>query len=70
MQRASNAAGALSTGSGVTDQGGAWLLRAVGAKGAVAEVSTDDQVWDAFDAEGVFLGPMRLPANVVLVQLS
>ncbi len=69
MQRASNAAGALSTGSGVTDQGGAWLLRAEAAEGAMADVSTDVQVWDAFDAEGVFLGPIRVPANILLIQL-
>ena len=53
----------------VTDEGGAWLLRAGDAEGAMAGVPEDDQVWDAFDAEGVFVGYMRLPANVLPVQV-
>ena len=28
------------------------------------------QVWDAFDAEGVFVGHVRLPVGVGLVQVS
>ena len=54
----------------VTDQGGAWLLRAGDAEGAMAGVPPDDRVWDAFDAEGVFVGHIRLPANVSPVQVS
>ena len=54
----------------VTDQGGAWLLRAGDAEGAMAGVPADDQVWDVFDAEGVFVGHIRLPANVSPVQVS
>ena len=52
------------------DEGGAWLLRAGDAEGAMAGVPADDPVWDAFDAEGVFVGHIRLPANVGLVQVS
>lgn len=47
-----------------TDEGGVWLLRAGGAEAAMAGVPEVDLVWDAFDAEGVFVGPVRLPANV------
>ena len=54
----------------VTDQGGAWLLRAGDAEGAMAGVPADDRVWDAFDAEGVFVGHIRLPANISPVQVS
>ena len=54
----------------VTDQGGAWLLRAGDAESAMAGVPAEDQIWDAFDAEGVLIGPVRLPANDRLVQVS
>ena len=54
----------------VTDEGGAWLLRAGDAEGAMAGAPVDDQVWDAFDAEGVFVGHIRLPASVWPVQVS
>lgn len=54
----------------VTDQGGAWLLRADDAEGAMADVPADDQVWDVFDAEGVFIGHVRLPSDVALLQVS
>ena len=40
------------------------------AEGAMAGVPADDRVWDAFDAEGVFVGHIRLPANVWVVQVS
>ena len=52
------------------DQGGAWLLRADATEGATADGSADVQVWDGFDAEGVFLGPIRLPTNILLIQVS
>ena len=53
----------------VFDDGGAWLLRAADPEGALAEVPPD-HIWDVFDADGVFIGQMRLPANVGLVQVS
>ncbi|MCY3942686.1 MAG: 6-bladed beta-propeller, partial [Gemmatimonadetes bacterium] len=54
----------------VTDRGGAWLLRADATEAATADGSADVQVWDGFDAEGVFLGPVRVPANILLIQVS
>jgi len=53
----------------VTDEGGAWLLRAGDAERAMAGVPPDEKVWDVFDAEGVFAGHVRLPADVFLVQV-
>ncbi|MYG80718.1 MAG: hypothetical protein F4187_02610 [Gemmatimonadetes bacterium] len=53
-----------------TDQGEVWLWRAVDAAEATAAGDpADDQVWDVFDAEGAFIGLVRLPADVWLVQL-
>ena len=54
----------------VTDEGGVWLLRAGDAEVAMAGVPQDDQVWDVFEAEGGFVGHIRLPANVGPVQVS
>lgn len=54
----------------VTDEGGAWLLRAGDTEAATAGVPPEDRAWDVFDAEGVFVGPIRLPANVSPVQVS
>lgn len=54
----------------VTDEGGVWLLRPRDPEPAMAGVPADDQVWDVFDADGVFVGHMRLPANIRLMQLS
>ena len=54
----------------VTDQGGAWLLRAVGAKGKAVGAPPADQVWDVFDAKGEFVGHIQLPAKSRLVQVS
>lgn len=48
----------------VTDEGGAWLRRTGDAEAAIAGVPPEYRVWDVFDAEGVFVGPVRLPANV------
>ncbi|MCE2399080.1 MAG: hypothetical protein J4F34_08665 [Gemmatimonadetes bacterium] len=50
-----------------SDQGDAWLLRS--ADPEAADVAAADQVWDVFDAEGVFIGHMRLPGHVGLVQM-
>ena len=33
-------------------------------------VPADDQVWDVFDAEGVFIGHVRLPSDVALLQVN
>ena len=52
----------------VADEGDAWLLRAADLEGALAEIPPD-HIWDVFDAEGTFVGHMRLPANVGLVQV-
>ena len=52
-----------------TDEGDVWLLRAGDAVEAVAGAPAADQAWDVFDAEGVFTGPVRLPANVLPVQV-
>ena len=54
----------------VTDQGGVWLLRAGDAEEVMAGVPPDNRVWDVFDAEGVFVGHVRLPADVGLAQVS
>ena len=54
----------------VTDQGDVWLLRTGGAEEAMASFPADDQFWDVFDAEGVFIGDVRLPSNVRLAQVS
>ena len=53
----------------VTDEGGAWLRRTGDAQAAMAGVPPEYRVWDAFDAEGVFAGPMRLPANASPAQV-
>jgi len=53
-----------------TDRGGVWLLRPGDAEGVTVGVPEDDQVWDVFDAEGVFIGHLRLPSNVWPVQVS
>lgn len=53
-----------------SDQGDAWLLRAGDPFAAPAGDPADGQVWDIFDAEGVFIGHMSLPANVWLVQVT
>jgi len=53
----------------VADEGGAWLRRTGDAEAAMAGVPPEYRVWDVFDAEGVFVGPMRLPANVRPVQV-
>ena len=50
-----------------SDQGDAWLLRS--ADPEAADVAAADQVWDVVDAEGVFIGHMRLPGHVGLVQV-
>ena len=47
-----------------------WLLRAGDALTATAGDPADGQVWDVFDAEGVFVGHTRLPANVSLVEVN
>ena len=52
-----------------TDQGEVWLLRATDAQALTTGVATEDQVWDAFDAAGVLIGHMRVPANTWLVQV-
>lgn len=53
-----------------TDQGEVWLWRARDAAEATAAGDpADDQVWDVFDAEGAFVGLVRLPANIWLVQV-
>lgn len=54
----------------VTDEGGTWLLRAGDAEAATVGVPTEDRVWDVFDAEGVFVGHVRLPPGVGLAQVS
>lgn len=54
----------------VTDEGGTWLLRAGGAEAATVGVPEEDRVWDAFDAEGVFVGHVRLPPDVGLAHVS
>ena len=54
----------------VTDEGGAWLRGAGGAEAATAGVPPEDQVWDVFDAEGIFVGQVRLPDNARPVQVS
>jgi len=48
----------------VTDEGGTWLRRTGDAEAAMAGAFPEDRVWDVFDAQGVFVGLMRLPANV------
>ena len=53
----------------VTDEGGVWLLRAVEGDGEMVGVAEDTRVWDVFDPEGIFVGPMRLPANVSPAQV-
>ena len=53
-----------------TDQGEVWLWRAGDAAEATADDPADDQVWDVFDAEGAFIGHVRLPANVWLQQVT
>ena len=53
----------------VADDGGAWLLRAADPEGQPTDVPPD-RVWDVFDAEGAFVGHVRLPANVGLEQVS
>ena len=54
----------------VTDEGGVWLLLAGGTEVAMAGAPPDDRIWDVFDAEGGFVGHIRLPANVGPVQVS
>ena len=53
----------------VTDEGGAWLRRTGDAEAAMAGVPQEYRVWDVFDAEGVFVGPMRFPANASPAQV-
>ena len=36
---------------------------------AMAGVPPEKRVWDVFDAEGISVGPMRLPANVLPAQV-
>ena len=54
----------------VTDEGGAWLLRAGDAEAVMAGAPPNDRTWDVFDAEGDLVGHVRLPANVGPVQVS
>ena len=48
----------------VTDEGGVWLLRAADFGAGDSETTVPDQVWDVFDAEGAFVGVMRIPSNI------
>ncbi|MYA11306.1 MAG: hypothetical protein F4087_13550 [Gemmatimonadetes bacterium] len=52
-----------------TDQGEVWLRRTGDAVEATAGDPADAHVWDVFDAGGIFIGHMRLPANVWLEQV-
>ena len=54
----------------VTNEGGAWLLRASTDDAPTASADAEDRVWDVFDAEGVFGGHVRLPPDVGLVHVS
>ena len=54
----------------VTDEGGVWLLTAGDAEAAMAGVPPNDRTWDVFDAEGDLVGHIRLPANLLPVQVS
>lgn len=53
-----------------SDQGDAWLLRAGELLAAPGGDPADGQVWDVFDAEGVFTGHMSLPASVELAEVT
>lgn len=52
-----------------SEQGEAWLLRAGDAWAAMPGDPAEGQVWDVFDAEGVFIGHVQLPGHVALVQV-
>ncbi len=54
----------------VTDEGGAWLLRTGDAEAVMVGAPPNDRTWDVFDAEGILVGDIRLPANVGPVQVS
>ena len=54
----------------VTDEGGVWLLQADGTEVEMAGVPPENRFWDVFDAEGLLVGHMQLPANVSPVQVS
>lgn len=54
----------------VTEEGGVWLLRPDDTEGTIAGPPPGHRVWDVFDADGVFVGHIRLPANVSPAQVN